>query len=129
MFRVKYSEWLNVQSNNGTFNFKLQRMVMEFADVCGFMWVKMAELSQAMVTYELGSAMSVADHYNIREVYTSADQYTPVIFILPTELQGPAWDATQGGSQHKVALCWKRELVGKKKRSPGAVFSFRPSFV
>ena len=56
----------------------------------------MAELSQAIVTFELGSAVAAADHYNIREVHTSADQYTPVIFVLPTELQGPAWDATQG---------------------------------
>ena len=58
--------------------------------------VQMAELTQAIVTFELGSAVAVADHYNIREVHTSADQYTPVIFVLPTEVQGPAWDATQG---------------------------------
>ena len=58
--------------------------------------LQMAELTQAIVTFELGSAVAVADHYNIREVYSSADQYTPVIFVLPTELQGPAWDATQG---------------------------------
>ena len=58
--------------------------------------VQMAELTQAIVTFELGSAVAVADHYNIREVHTSADQYTPVIFVLPTEVQGPAWEATQG---------------------------------
>lgn len=61
-----------------------------------YLCVQMAELSQAIVTFELGSAVAAADHYNIREVHTSADQYTPVIFVLPTELQGPAWDATQG---------------------------------
>ena len=58
--------------------------------------MQMAELTQAIVTFELGSAVAAADHYNIREVYSSADQYTPIIFILPTELQGPAWEATQG---------------------------------
>ncbi|XP_025095393.1 dynein heavy chain domain-containing protein 1-like isoform X2 [Pomacea canaliculata] len=57
---------------------------------------RMAELAQAIVTYELGSAAAPSNHYNIREVYTSADQYTPVVFILPTEIQGLAWDASQG---------------------------------
>ncbi|KAL8594105.1 hypothetical protein ACOMHN_000817 [Nucella lapillus] len=57
---------------------------------------RLAELSQAIVTFELGSAVAVADHYNIREVYSSADQFTPTIFLLPSEQQGPAWDATQG---------------------------------
>nr|KAG5709412.1 hypothetical protein BaRGS_029261 [Batillaria attramentaria] len=61
-----------------------------------FMLGKMAELAQAIVTFELGSAVDAADHYNIREVYSAADQYTPVVFMLPTELQGPAWDATHG---------------------------------
>ncbi|XP_076466624.1 dynein heavy chain domain-containing protein 1-like isoform X2 [Babylonia areolata] len=57
---------------------------------------RMAELTKAIVTFELGSAVDAADHYNIREVYTSADQYTPTVFVLPAELQGPAWEATQG---------------------------------
>jgi hypothetical protein len=56
----------------------------------------MSELSHSLVTFELGSATEAADHYNIREVYNRADQFTPVIFVLPTEMQGPAWDATQG---------------------------------
>ncbi|XP_070211333.1 dynein heavy chain domain-containing protein 1-like isoform X3 [Littorina saxatilis] len=57
---------------------------------------RMAELTQAIVTFELGSAVSAADHYNVRDVYHTADQYTPVVFILPTETQGPAWDASHG---------------------------------
>lgn len=62
----------------------------------------MAELAQAIVTYELGSAAAPSNHYNIREVYTSADQYTPVVFILPTEIQGLAWDASQGSRRKEL---------------------------
>lgn len=56
----------------------------------------MAELTRAIVTYEMGSALIGADHYNIRDVYASADQYMPVVFVLPSEQNGPSGDATQG---------------------------------
>ena len=63
---------------------------------CIWQYLQMSELGQAMITFELGSAVTAADHYKIREVYADSDPYTPVIFIMPTELQGPAWDAASG---------------------------------
>ncbi|XP_035825634.1 dynein heavy chain domain-containing protein 1 [Aplysia californica] len=57
---------------------------------------KMAELSQAIILYELGSAVDPADNYNIREVFARNDQHTPTVFLLPTSEKGPAWDGTVG---------------------------------
>ena len=61
---------------------------------------QMAELSQAIVLYELGSAVEPADNYNIREVFTRTDPYTPTVFLLPTSEKGPAWDGTVGEYFH-----------------------------
>lgn len=56
----------------------------------------MAELSQAIVLYELGGNIDPPDNYNIREVYTRTDKHTPTVFLLPTCERGPAWDGTVG---------------------------------
>ena len=56
----------------------------------------MLELSNAIILYELGSAIDPPDNYNIREVFAHTDKHVPTIFLLPTAERGPAWDGTVG---------------------------------
>ncbi|XP_048242736.1 dynein heavy chain domain-containing protein 1-like [Haliotis rufescens] len=57
---------------------------------------RIAELSRAVVTYELGSVVGSADHYNIRDVYNLTNQFTPTVFLLPTTPKIPEWEGTGG---------------------------------
>ncbi|CAL1542045.1 unnamed protein product [Lymnaea stagnalis] len=57
---------------------------------------KFAELSHAIILYELGSAVDAPDNYDIREVYTYTDKHMPTMFILPSSQQTLATDGTQG---------------------------------
>ena len=54
-------------------------------------------MANALILYELGSIRTIPDHYNIREVYNFGSKTTPVVFVLPNDLQDPeAADGTKG---------------------------------
>ncbi|KAH3716358.1 hypothetical protein DPMN_059079 [Dreissena polymorpha] len=58
---------------------------------------QLAEVSQALILYELGSIRMIPDHYNIREVYSYTTSCNPVVFVLPNHKQDmEASEATKG---------------------------------
>lgn len=59
----------------------------------------MAELSQALILSELGSAVKPPENYNIQEVYKLTDKHTPTVFILPSHQQSNIMDGTTGKYQ------------------------------
>ncbi|CAG5130195.1 unnamed protein product [Candidula unifasciata] len=57
---------------------------------------RMAELSQALILCELGSAVKPPENYDINEVYKLTDKHTPTCFILPSCQKRKVTDATTG---------------------------------
>jgi hypothetical protein len=61
--------------------------------------LQLAEVAQALILYELGSIRTIPDHYNIREVYNFTSNTTPVVFVLPNDLQDiDVSEGTKGNS-------------------------------
>ena len=62
-----------------------------------FKLFQLSEVANALILYELGSIRTIPDHYNIREVYNFGCNTTPVVFVLPNDIQDPeAADGTKG---------------------------------
>lgn len=56
---------------------------------------------QALVLFELGSIRTVPDNYNIKEVYEVMSNSTPVVFVLPSDIQDrDATDGTKGNNNY-----------------------------
>ncbi len=58
--------------------------------------LQISELGRALSVYELGNVVGGVDHYNIRDVYSQTNQFTPTVFILPSTPRETDWNGTAG---------------------------------